>query len=65
MKKWKAAAAVVLTIVLLSFTLTGCSMPQKDDSTFSVTMVTSDGGINDQSFNQSSWEGLQKFAEET
>ena len=26
-------------------------------------MVCDTGGINDQSFNQSSWEGLQEFAE--
>jgi len=34
-------------------------------STFSVGMVTDVGGINDQSFNQSAWEGLQQFSEET
>ncbi len=32
---------------------------------FKVAMVTDTGGVNDQSFNQSSWEGLQKFASET
>lgn len=32
---------------------------------FKVSMVTDTGGVNDQSFNQSAWEGLQQFAKET
>ena len=32
-----------------------------DHSNFKVAMVTDVGGVNDQSFNQSSWEGLQAF----
>lgn len=32
---------------------------------FSVGMVTDTGGVNDQSFNQSAWEGLQNFKEAT
>lgn len=32
--------------------------------TFSVAMVTDIGGVNDQSFNQSAWEGLQQFGKE-
>lgn len=32
---------------------------------FKVTMVTDTGGVSDQSFNQSSWEGLQQFAKDT
>lgn len=35
------------------------------DSEFKVSMVTDTGGVNDQSFNQSAWEGLQSFSEET
>lgn len=31
------------------------------NTNFKVAMVTDTGGVNDQSFNQSSWEGLQKF----
>ena len=33
----------------------------KTQKEFKVTMVTDTGGVNDQSFNQSSWEGLQSF----
>lgn len=34
-------------------------------SNFKVAMVTDTGGVNDQSFNQSSWEGLQSFTKDT
>ena len=30
-----------------------------------IAMITDTGGINDQSFNQSAWEGLQQLKEET
>lgn len=36
-----------------------------DYSDFSVGMITDTGGVNDQSFNQSAWEGLQAFEQET
>ncbi len=32
---------------------------------FKIAMVTDTGGVNDQSFNQSSWEGLQKLKADT
>lgn len=32
---------------------------------FKIAMVTDTGGVNDQSFNQSAWEGLQKLAADT
>ena len=34
-------------------------------SDYSVAMITDTGGINDQSFNQSAWEGLQELSKET
>lgn len=34
-------------------------------SDFKASMVTDTGGVNDQSFNQSSWEGLQQLKEKT
>lgn len=37
----------------------------KETSDYSVSMVSDTAGINDQSFNQSAWEGLQSFANET
>ncbi len=36
-----------------------------EKDTFSVAMVTDTGGIDDRSFNQSTWEGIQKFGKDT
>jgi basic membrane protein A len=36
-----------------------------EEKTYRVGMVTDVGGVNDNSFNQSAWEGLQKLSEET
>src|SRR3954465_7798280 len=36
----------------------------KPTSTFCARMVTNSGGLNDRSFNQSSWEGLQRAEKE-
>lgn len=37
----------------------------EEDDRFSVSMVTDGGGINDQSFQESAWKGMQQFATET
>ncbi|HSP23072.1 MAG TPA: BMP family ABC transporter substrate-binding protein, partial [Planococcus sp. (in: firmicutes)] len=37
---------------------------EKETSDFSVAMVTDTGGVDDKSFNQSAWEGLETFGEE-
>ena len=39
-------------------------MKKKDGSEYKIGLVTDVGGVNDGSFNQSSWEGLQKAAED-
>ena len=36
-----------------------------DGTGWKIAMITDTGGINDQSFNQSAWEGLQQLKEET
>ena len=36
-----------------------------DGTGWKIAMITDTGGINDQSFNQSAWEGLQELKEET
>ncbi len=36
----------------------------EETSDFSVAMVTDVGGVDDKSFNQSAWEGLQRFGED-
>nr|WP_249305963.1 BMP family protein [Lederbergia citrea] len=36
----------------------------KEDKNFTAAMVTDEGGVDDKSFNQSAWEGLQEFGKE-
>ena len=65
--------ALLMTLVM-AVSLAGCGGNSKKTESkdtdgkgakteFSASMVCDTGGINDQSFNQSSWEGLQEFAE--
>lgn len=59
---------IIVGIGLLAFMIkTGCKIATGlgDDDRFSVSMVTDGGGINDQSFQQSAWEGLKDFSKET
>ncbi|MEH7418607.1 BMP family protein [Neobacillus drentensis] len=71
MKKRKIGMA--LSLVLAAGTLLGAcgKSDNKSDTstggnkdTFSVAMVTDVGGVDDKSFNQSAWEGLQKFGKD-
>ncbi|MBU8914699.1 BMP family protein [Bacillus sp. FJAT-29953] len=70
MKKRKIGLA--LSLVLAAGTLLGACGKSNDNEntgggkkdTFSVGMVTDIGGVDDKSFNQSSWEGLQAFGKE-
>ncbi len=51
----------VLLVVSLSLICFGCNEKKASKKAeFKVAMVTDVGGVNDQSFNQSAWEGLQK-----
>lgn len=76
MKKSRKFLAVVVMGLVLAMLLVGCSpktpaeteppVSQESDAPpvdvdFKVAMVTDVGGVNDQSFNQSAWEGLQKM----
>lgn len=61
----------ILTLVLalcMIFTLTACGSKAGSQietaSTIKIGMITDVGGINDKSFNQTSWEGLQALAAE-
>ena len=52
----------VLALSLATALLAGCTTKSKNEETpFTVSMIADVGGINDQSFNQSAWEGLQKL----
>ena len=52
-------------ISVLSFGVVGCSSSnnKKDNATYKISLVLSEGGVNDQSFNQASWEGALKAKE--
>ncbi|BCZ45304.1 CD4+ T-cell-stimulating antigen [Clostridium gelidum] len=64
----KKIIALLMTTMMMG-TMVGCgssSTKTEDKGTssekeYKVAMVTDTGGVNDQSFNQSSWEGLQSF----
>lgn len=68
----KRNLGLALSAVLASSTLLaacGSDDAKKDEKSsskdsFSVAMVTDTGGIDDKSFNQSTWEGIQAFGEE-
>lgn len=62
MKTIKKLAAAALS---LSLVLGGCAMEKDKDKEYTVTMITDTGGINDQSFNQSSWQGLTSLKDHT
>ncbi|MDQ1146683.1 basic membrane protein A [Bacillus sp. SORGH_AS 510] len=70
----KRKIGMALSLVLAAGTLLGACGKSDDTSknetskggegkgkSFSVAMVTDVGGVDDKSFNQSAWEGLQKF----
>lgn len=70
MKKRKFGLA--LSLVLAAGTILGAcgndeeagSNGEKEKDKFTVGMVTDIGGVDDKSFNQSAWEGLQEFGKE-
>ncbi len=51
-------------ISLFIFVLAGCGADSENESAESAWLVTDTGGINDKSFNQGTWEGMQQYAEE-
>ena len=63
MRKALQVGAALAAVALLA---AGCAKPSSSTttttSTFKGCMVTDTGGINDKSFNQSSWEGMQAAA---
>lgn len=63
MKK-KALAAVLSTAMIASMAACGTTAFAEEGSDFKVGLITDVGGVNDGSFNQSAWEGLQRAEEE-
>ncbi len=58
------ALSVVLALGLVSCSKSSTSSTPAE-RTFSVALVTDTGGVDDKSFNQGTWEGVLRFAEET
>lgn len=71
LKLTKRKFGLALSMVLAASTILGACGSDKEEvkdnggdkagSDFSVAMVTDVGGVDDKSFNQSAWEGIQKF----
>lgn len=63
----KKVLSIILSVVM-ALSLVSCgggsntTQQASGNKVFKIGMVTDVGGINDQSFNQSSWEGLQQLA---
>ncbi len=55
---------LVTLISLFVLVLAGCGSSTDSESANVATFVTDTGGINDKSFNQGTWEGIQKYAED-
>ena len=66
--KFKKIVALSSALLVASMSLVGCSNKnnneQSNNKTIKVGMVADVGGINDESFNQSAWEGLQQAEKE-
>ena len=66
--KCKKLICLITSLSLIAMVFTGCSSAGGSASkstpkvTFKDGMVTDTGGINDQSFNEGAWNGLQAFA---
>ena len=66
----KKVMALLMTTMIMG-TMVGCGSGNKTTEapktakSFNVAMVTDTGGVSDQSFNQSSWEGLEKLEKNT
>ena len=63
--KFKKLAALSLSVVMSVSMLVGCGVKSTEEnstesSEIKIGMVADLGGINDESFNQSAWEGLQQ-----
>lgn len=61
--KFKKIAALSTAVIMSASMLVGCGnseTKENADKTLKIGMVADIGGINDESFNQSAWEGLQQ-----
>ena len=60
----KKLFAVGLTAIMMSSLLVGCSSKtESNEDVYKIGMISDTGGVNDESFNHSTWEGLQQAQE--
>ena len=60
----KKLFAVGLTAIMMGSLLAGCSSKtESNEDVYKIGMISDTGGVNDESFNQSTWEGLQQAQE--
>ena len=64
MKKFIALLLVCVMVLSLAACGSKKEEPAAPAATLKIGMVTDVGGVNDQSFNQGAWEGLQALAKE-
>ncbi len=60
MRKIKTLLAFVLTLSLVTIMIGGCTRKEEDTKKIKVTLILDEGGVNDESFNQSAWDGAKK-----
>lgn len=62
----KKILAIVMALIMVCVMLAACgsNTGSKNSSGFEIALITDKGNIDDKSFNQGSWEGVVKFAEE-
>ena len=61
---FKKVQMLALSLVLTTGFMVGCNKTDKNGEELKVTLVLDEGGVNDQSFNQSAWEGALKAQED-
>ena len=61
---FKKIKSLLLVTLVVGGTVVGCGKSTDDVDKTKVTLVLSTGGVNDQSFNQSAWEGAQEAEKE-
>lgn len=60
----KKFLSLALVGILGLGTLVGCSSNETEDNKVKITLVLDEGGVNDQSFNESAWNGAKKLKED-
>ncbi|MDB8553471.1 BMP family lipoprotein [Turicibacter sanguinis] len=54
----------ILFFLILSFVLVACNNSSKSEEALKIGMLIDSGSIDDKSFNQGTWEGIQRYVED-